>query len=239
MMRFVSYYRVSTERQGRSGLGLAAQERDVGLFLEGFAEVPWEVIGAFTDVDSGSDEDRPELAKALALVRRTGATLLVSRLDRLSRRMGFVAPLLDDPKVRLRVATLPHADKFQLHIYGALAEQERTFISARTKAALAQAKARGVKLGGLRPSTAERNLVVAEAAERHAQKVRALVVPMREAGASLRTIAAALNAAGTPTARGGAWGAATVENVLARLGGLRRCAGEGCEGASRGGAGTP
>ncbi len=218
MIRYVTYFRVSTDAQGRSGLGLAAQERDVRLFLDGFSEVPWEVIGTFTDVDSGGDDDRPELGKALALVRRTGATLLVQKIDRLSRRMAFVAPLLDDPKVRLRVATMPSADKLQLHIYTALAEKEREFIGARTKAALAEAKARGVKLGGLRPTTARRNAAVSEGADRHAQRVGSIVLPMREAGASLRKIADALNAAGTPTARGGRWEATTVRNILARLG---------------------
>lgn len=218
MQRYVTYFRVSTKEQGRSGLGLEAQERDVGLFLEGFSEVPWEVVGTFTDVESGTDDSRPELAKALAMVRQTGATLLVAKLDRLSRRVSFIAALMDDPKVRLRVASMPHADKFQLHIYAALAEQEREFISARTKAALGQAKARGVKLGGLRDATAARNVAVQEQARANADRVAAIVQPLRAQGASLRAIAGALNGSRVPAARGGAWSATQVQRVLERLG---------------------
>lgn len=217
MQRYVTYYRVSTKEQGRSGLGLEAQERDVRLFLEGFSEVPWEVIGSFTDVESGTDNDRPELAKALALVRKTGAELLVAKLDRLSRRVSFIATLMDDPKVKLRVASMPRADKFQLHIYAALAEQEREFISARTKAALAQAKARGVKLGGLRDKTAARNVAVQELAKGNAERIAGIVQPLRDQGASLRAISEALNDSGVPTSRGGSWSAAQVQRVLARL----------------------
>lgn len=217
MQQYVTYFRVSTQEQGRSGLGLEAQERDVGLFLDGFSEVPWEVIGSFTDVQSGTEDDRPELAKALALVRKTGATLLVAKLDRLSRKMSFIAPLMDDPKVRLRVASMPHADKFQLHIYAALAEQEREFISARTTAALAQAKARGVKLGGIRPKTEARNVAVQAQAKANADRVAGIVQPLRAQGASLRTVADALNGSGVPTARGGVWTAKQVQRVLDRL----------------------
>ncbi|MGX1256625.1 DNA invertase Pin-like site-specific DNA recombinase [Sinorhizobium fredii] len=148
MLRYVVYTRVSTEDQGKSGLGLEAQERDIGIFLDRFSAVPYEIIGRFQDVDSGANNGRPELNKALALVRKTGAELLIAKLDRLSRKVSFIATLMDDPKVKLRVAQMPQADKFQLHIYAALAEQERTFISERTKAALRVAKERGVKLGG-------------------------------------------------------------------------------------------
>jgi DNA invertase Pin-like site-specific DNA recombinase len=157
------------------------------------------------------------LAKALALVRKTGATLLVAKLDRLSRKMSFIAPLMDDPKVDLRVAATPHAKKFELHIYAAMAEQEREFISARTKAALAQAKARGVKLGGIRPRTEARNVAVQEIAKANADRVAAIVRPMRAQGAPLRAIAGALKDAGVPTARGGEWMAAQVQRTLERL----------------------
>jgi DNA invertase Pin-like site-specific DNA recombinase len=218
MQRYVTYYRVSTKEQGRSGLGLEAQKRDVILFLDGFSEVPWEIVGTFTDIQSGSEDDRPELAKALAIARKTGATLLVAKLDRLSRKVSFIATLMDDPKVSLRVASMPYADKFQLHIYAALAEQEREFISARTKAALAQAKGRGVSLGGLRDKTAARNVAVQDQAKQNADRVAAIVRPLRDQGASLRAIADALNGAGVPTARGGAWYASQVQRVLDRLG---------------------
>jgi DNA invertase Pin-like site-specific DNA recombinase len=132
--QYVIYKRVSTEDQGKSGLGLAAQERDIQLFLTGFTEVPYEVLADYTEIETGKANDRPILGEALALVRKTGADLLVAKLDRLSRKVSFISAVMDDPKVRLRVAAMPYADKFQLHIYAALAEQEREFISARTSA---------------------------------------------------------------------------------------------------------
>jgi DNA invertase Pin-like site-specific DNA recombinase len=221
MIRYITYFRVSTKEQGRSGLGLAAQERDVQLYLDGFSEVPWEVIGSFTDVESGKNDDRPELAKALALVRKAGATLLISKLDRLSRDVAFIATTIKDPKVRIRVASMPTADTFQLHLYAALAQKEREFIGARTKAALAQAKAQGTKLGGLRDKTAARNVEVQRIAKANADRVAPIIQPMKAQGASLRTIAGALNASGVPTARGGVWTAAQVQRVLDRLGELR------------------
>lgn len=216
MQRFVLYRRVSTDEQGKSGLGLEAQQRDLALYLSTLTVESWEVVADFVEVESGAKSDRPQLAAALALAKREGATILVSKLDRLSRDVEQIAGLMK--RASFRVVTMPQADAFQLHIHAALVHQERAFIGARTKAALAAAKARGVKLGGLRPATVVRNRTVAQEADRHAEKVRAIVVPMREAGASLRQIAGALNAAGTPTARGGAWGAATVANVLTRLG---------------------
>lgn len=217
MQQFVIYYRVSTKDQGKSGLGLEAQKRDVELFLTNYAEVPWEIAGEFTDILSGADNERPELAKALDLCRKTGATLLVAKLDRLSRKVSFVAALMDDPKVKLRVAAMPHADKFQLHIYAALAEQEREFISLRTKAALAEAKAKGAKLGGLRDKTGKRNEAIQAQARGNAQRVASVIEPLRAQGKSLREIAEALNAAGVQTARGGSWQASQVKRTLERL----------------------
>lgn len=217
MQQFVIYYRVSTKDQGKSGLGLDAQKRDVELFLTNYAEVPWEIAGEFTDILSGADNERPELAKALDLCRKTGATLLVAKLDRLSRKVSFVAALMDDPKVKLRVAAMPNADKFQLHIYAALAEQEREFISLRTKAALAEAKAKGIKLGGLRDKTGKRNEAVQAQARGNALRVADLIEPLRAQGKSLREIAEALNSSGVRTARGGSWQASQVKRTLERL----------------------
>lgn len=216
--QYVIYKRVSTEDQGKSGLGLAAQERDIQLFLTGFTEVPYEVLADYTEIETGKANDRPVLGEALALVRKTGADLLVAKLDRLSRKVSFISAVMDDPKVRLRVAAMPYADKFQLHIYAALAEQEREFISARTKAALAEAKARGTQLGGLRDKTMKRNAVVQADAEARAERVAGIVLPMREAGTPLREIAGHLNRAGVPTARGGQWQASQVMRILERLG---------------------
>lgn len=217
MRQFVTYRRVSTQEQGRSGLGMDAQVRDITIYLEQYAEQPFEVIAEFEDVQSGAADDRPELEKALALVRKTGAELLVAKLDRLSRKVSFIATLMDDKKVRLRVAAMPNADKFQLHIYAALAEQEREFISLRTKAALAEAKARGTKLGGLRDKTGERNKAVQEQAQRNAQRIAGIINPLRDQGQSLRAIAEALNSSGVPTARGGQWQASQVKRTLERL----------------------
>ena len=217
MKQFVIYRRVSTAEQGRSGLGLEAQTRDIDLYLANYAETPFEVAGDFLDVLSGKDNDRPELSKALDHCRKTGAELLVAKLDRLSRKVSFIATLMDDPKVRLRVASMPNADKFQLHIYAALAEQERTFISLRTKAALAEAKARGQKLGGMRDATGKRNEAIQRDAYAFAQKVKPLVEPLRAAGKTLSEIAGALDGAGIGTARGGKWTPMQVKRVLERL----------------------
>ncbi|GIT93166.1 resolvase [Jannaschia pagri] len=217
MRQFVTYKRVSTAEQGRSGLGLEAQTRDIGIFLETYAEEPFEVLAEFTEVQSGGADDRPELAEALELVRKAGAELLVAKLDRLSRKVSFIATLMDDKRVKLRVAAMPSADKFQLHIYAALAEQEREFISLRTKAALAEAKAKGTKLGGLRDKTGKRNKAVQAQALRGAERVAGIVVPLRSQGATLREIATTLNSSGVPTARGGQWQASQVQRVLQRL----------------------
>lgn len=214
---FVIYRRVSTEDQGRSGLGLEAQTRDIDLYLANYAETPFEIAGTFLDVLSGRDNDRPELTKALDLCRKTGAELLVAKLDRLSRRVSFIAALMDDPKVKLRVASMPNADKFQLHIYAALAEQERDFISLRTKAALAEAKAKGRKLGGLRDATGKRNEAIQRDAQAFAHRVQPIVEPLRGSGATLAEIAGALDGAGIATARGGKWTPTQVKRVLERL----------------------
>lgn len=218
MKRYVIYRRVSTEEQGRSGLGLEAQHRDIALFLQNFSEEPYQVIGEYEDHLSGKDDTRPELTAALEMVKATGAELLIAKLDRLSRKVSFIASLMDDPKVKLRVASMPSADKFQLHIYAALAEQEREFISARTKAALAEAKAKGVKLGGMRDKTMKRNEVVKANARTRATKVADVILPLRRQGMTLRHIADALNSSGVPTARGGRWHASQVKRTLQRLG---------------------
>lgn len=218
MAKFTIYKRVSTDRQGESGLGLDGQDRDIELFLSRFCDDGAEVIGTFIDVQSGADDDRPQLREALELVRKTpDAELLVAKLDRLSRRVSFIATLLDDRKVKLRVASMPHADKFQLHIYAALAEQEREFISARTKLALAASAARGTKLGGLRPKTERRIVALKTEADARARKLAGLVSPLRASGATLAEIGEALARAGIPAPRGGNWRPQSVANVLARL----------------------
>lgn len=194
MRKYVIYTRVSTEEQGKSGLGLEAQQRDIEIFLANYSDVPWEILGSFQDVDSGANNGRPELAKAIAMAKKTGAELLVAKLDRLSRKVSYLAGLMDDKALKLRVASMPHADKFQLHIYAALAEQERDFISVRTKAALQAAKARGVKLGGDRSGALSKaNAIRGQAADAEAAKVMEIIKPMRDGGRSLQYIADRLN----------------------------------------------
>lgn len=217
MQQYVIYTRVSTAEQGKSGLGLQAQERDIELFLSNYSAVPYEIIGDYRDVLSGADDDRPELSKALALVRKTGAELLISKLDRLSRKVSFIATIMDDPKVRLRVTSMPNADKLQLHIYAVLAEQERDFISIRTKAALAEARARGTKLGGLRDKTMKRNVAIQAKAKADAERVMKVIKPLRDAGQSLTAIANTLNEMKVATSRGGQWTAMQVSRVIERV----------------------
>ncbi len=217
MNRYVTYRRVSTKEQGKSGLGLEAQDRDIRLFLETYSHTPWEVVQEFTEVDSGGDDERPVLREAIAMAKKERAVLLVAKLDRLSRRVSFISSLMEDKRLDFRVAVMPNADKFQLHIYAALAEQERDFISQRTKAALSEAKARGKALGGLRDKTMKRNEALRAQADARAKKLEGLVRPLRDKGASLREIAAVLNEAGLTTARGSVWQAVQVKRLIARL----------------------
>jgi len=215
--QFVIYTRVSTKSQGDSGLGLEAQERDINLYLETYAEEPHDIIGRFCDVVSGTKADRPQLQEALALVRQTGSTLLVAKLDRLSRKVSFIATLMEDKKVNLTVAQMATATKFQLHIYAALAEEEREFISTRTKAALKEAKARGVKLGGARPNNQARHDAVKALADQTALKVSKLIKDHRSSGRSYRYIAEHLNLLDVATAKGGKWFVSTVRNYDLRV----------------------
>jgi DNA invertase Pin-like site-specific DNA recombinase len=133
---FVAYYRVSTERQGKSGLGLEAQRRLVTDFLG----EDWPPVAEFTEIESGKNDERPELAKALDACRKMGAALVIAKLDRLGRRLSFIAGLMDRD-VSFFAADMPHADRFRLHLEAVIAEDERRRISERTKAALQ-------KLGG-------------------------------------------------------------------------------------------
>ncbi|PZV38539.1 recombinase family protein [Mesorhizobium kowhaii] len=216
MMRFVIYRRVSTQEQGRSGLGLEAQRRDIDIFLHAFTQVPWEIVGEFCDILSGKDDNRPELARALDLARRKGAELLISKLDRLSRDVEFIARTMKHANIK--VATMPNADPFQMHLFAALAEKERKFIGERTKAALAAAKVRGVKLGGYREGSLDRRIAaLKQTADDNARRVMGIVQPLKQAGKSLRQIAVELEKQGIRTPRGGAWTAKQVSLTLARL----------------------
>ena len=217
MIKYVVYKRVSTKKQGKSGLGLEAQERDIKLFLENYSGQPYEVIKEFVDVESGTNNDRPELAKAIELAKKQQAILLVAKLDRLSRTVSFIASLMEDKKFEFKVACMPEADEFQLHIYAALAQQERKFIAVRTKQALAEAKARGKKLGGLRDKTGERNKAIQKAAFERAKALAGVIRPMRKDGMSMQAIANELNSLGYQTARGGEFTAMQVKRTIDRL----------------------
>ena len=217
MKRYVLYRRVSTKRQGDSGLGMDAQTRDIEIYLNSYSEEPWEVVAEFTDIQSGKDDDRPELWKAIDLAKRTKATLLVAKLDRLSRKVSFIATLMEDDKLDFAVASLPNADKVMLHIYAVMAEAERDFISKRTKAALSEAKKRGVVLGGRRKGAEARHKAVKLQADKDAQRVVGLIKPLRDANKTLQEIADSLNASGVPTARGSKWYPISVKRVLERV----------------------
>lgn len=209
------YRRVRTDERGRSGLGLEAQARDLSLYL---ADVEGAVVVAdLVEVASGGKGDRPVLAEALELCRKQKATLLVAKLDRLSRQVSFMANLLEDKSVEFVVASLPRASRFELHLYSALAEQERFFVSQRTKAALAAAKKRGVKLGGARHHLPDLNKARQERVRQEAEALAPLLLPLRREGKSLRVIADHLNKVGARTRTGGTFYAVKVGRLLAAL----------------------
>lgn len=220
MSNFVVYFRVSTTRQGESGLGLEAQQRDVSAFLRS-RDV---IVASFTEIESGKRNDRTQLTTALRECKLRRATLLVAKLDRLSRNLLFLATLLEGD-VSLAFADMPNADRTWIQMKAVWAEHEGRLISERTKAALASAKARGVVLGG--PVTyplgdAERAKAVTVRRMKAAERA-ALVLPvideLRETGSmSLRKIADGLNSRGVATPRGRSWQPATVARILARVG---------------------
>ena len=214
-VRFVAYYRVSTDRQGRSGLGLEAQQKAVADFI---AQGSGDLVTEYTEVESGKRNNRAELAEALAACRKHKAVLLLARLDRLARNVAFVANLLEAGTDFIAL-DMPEADRTFLQMAAVFAEWEGRKISERTTAALAAAKARGTRLGS--PEPQKGSAVGAEAQKAEADRFAANSAPVidsiRSAGVtSLRGIADALNARGVQTARGGRWHAATVRNVLSR-----------------------
>jgi DNA invertase Pin-like site-specific DNA recombinase len=217
MRRYVTYKRVSSEDQGRSGLGLEAQERDIQLFLENYADTPFEVVGEFLEVQTGTDNTRSQLLAAIDLAKREKAVLVVAKLDRLSRKVSFIASLMEDKELEFRVAQMPFADKYQLHIYAALAEQERDFISARTKAALAAAKQRGVRLGAPVQHIADLAVAKKKKALMDAKKVAGVILPLKQSGQSLRQICEVLNTSGLKTDRGGKFHPPLVARMLKTL----------------------
>ena len=220
MKPIIAYCRVSTDRQGKSGLGLEAQREAIARFVEanGFAFVGEEI-----EVETGKGADaldrRPKLKSALDLAKKHKCSIIVAKLDRLSRDVHFISGLMTN-RVAFIVAELgPDVDPFMLHIYAAVAEKERALISQRTKAALAAAKARGVKLGNPRLEEARAPRMRANAEEAARQTALAPVIkPLYEQGLSMRAISRELAARGVPTARGGQWSAVQVGDILRRGG---------------------
>ncbi|MHC2284287.1 recombinase family protein [Bradyrhizobium barranii] len=210
MKTAVAYIRVSTQKQGRSGLGLEAQQAAIAAFA---AAEGYEVVETFVEIETGKGSDaletRPQLAAAVARATKAKGTVIVAKLDRLTRDVHFGSGLMAR-KIAFKVAEMPHADNFQLHLFLALAEQEREMISTRTKAALAACKARGVKLGAPKAG-----LNKAAAAAAFAESLREIVEPVM--CQSSRQIAAHLNARGITTAEGSSWQSAQVIRLIGRL----------------------
>ena len=224
--RFVSYLRVSTARQGASGLGLEAQRAAVAAYLNGGE---WDLIREVLEIESGKRNDRPALAQALRICRQQKATLIIAKLDRLARNVAFIANLMESG-VEFVAVDMPQANKFTVHIMAAVAEQEAEAISKRTKAALAAAKERGTKLGGRRVSTGRFTEIQEQARQAHkaqAAKGAAAVLPViaeiqRQGITTLRAIAAELNAREIDAPRGGQWSAVQVQRVLIASGARKR-----------------
>lgn len=222
--RAVAYYRVSTAKQGASGLGLEAQQTAVEAFCSSRG---WDLTAPpYVEVESGKRDDRPELDAALERARLTGATLVVAKLDRLSRDLHFLTKLQKDG-ARFIAVDMPEANELTVHIMAAVAQAERKAISRRTKEALAAAKARGVRLGnpnGAAPlrragkGTTAALVAVSSNADDRAERLRSTIDRLKADGVvSLAGIAEALNSQGIVTARGGRWHASSVRNLMARL----------------------
>lgn len=223
MCRVAAYYRVSTDKQGRSGFGLEAQRQSVRALCEARS---WEIVSEFTEVESGKRNDRPKLNAALDHARLTGAKLVVAKLDRLSRDAAFTLQLRNSG-VDFTCADNPDVNRLTIGLLAVINEDERERISERTKAALAAAKARGVKLGNPNGAKALRRAgkgnrasvaAIQSNAHRFAESLRGTVDAIRRDGViSLAGIASDLNARHMRTARGGKWHASSVKNLMARL----------------------
>lgn len=208
MTKYIAYYRVSTKAQGQSGLGLEAQQSLVAPYSD-------DIIHSFTEVESGKNDGRPQLAAALDMCRELDASILIAKVDRLSRDAAFLLTLRK-AGVDIVAADMPNAGTLEFGIRAVVAQHEREEISRRTSAALAAAKARGVKLGSPNPRAG--GLAAGAARRKKTQAIAAKAMPvitaLRDAGASLRAIAAQLNEMGIPTATGKSWYAKTVSNMM-------------------------
>jgi DNA invertase Pin-like site-specific DNA recombinase len=216
--KFIAYYRVSTQKQGQSGLGLAAQRSAVENYLNGGR---WTLLGEYTEVETGKGSNaldkRPQLRAALDLCKKRKATLVIAKLDRLARNVHFVSGLIESG-VEFVAADMPQANKTMIQMHAVMSEWERDAISKRTKEALTAAKARGVKLGKAgRANLRKVNDRKHAYAQAHAEKHRAVILALRARGFTQRAIADELNKLGIKAPRGDKWHLATVQRVLARL----------------------
>ncbi len=214
LKKYIAYYRVSTDKQGRSGLGLEAQQQAVNFFLKGRGEL----IQSFTEIESGRKNDRPELLTALDECRKNKAVLVIAKLDRLARNVYFISGLMESG-VEFVAVDMPEANRLTIHILAAVAEHEREMISQRTKAALQAAKKRGVKLGSPTPKkgAAIRSKVLQDKANRFATNTLPIIKELQSQGiTSYKSLAKALNMRCIPTANNRQWYGATVKNVLER-----------------------
>jgi DNA invertase Pin-like site-specific DNA recombinase len=213
--KFVAYFRVSTDKQGKSGLGLEAQRAAVLTYLDGGR---WSLVQEFVEVESGKRNDRPELVAALAACKKHKAKLIIAKLDRLSRNLAFIATLMDSG-VEFIAVDNPHANKLTVHILAAVAQHEREIIGQRTREALQAAKARGKKLGNPKLAEARKRAIQSNksSAVRYAANVLPVIREIQASGVkSLRGVARALTARGITTARGGAWTPVQVSDILNR-----------------------
>ncbi len=232
---FVSYLRVSTDRQGSSGLGLEAQRQAVAAYLNGG---DWRIVAEFVEVESGRNSARPVLEQALAEAQLRRAPLVVAKVDRLTRSVAFLHKLIE-AGVDVRFCDLPQLEgavgRFMLTQMAAVAELEAGLISKRTKDALAAAKARGKKLGGIRPGQRLTPDMIAmgraaqrERADARARKIAPVIAKLRARGVvTLKQVGEALSARGVTPPRGGAWSDAQVKALLERIERIERVAGKG------------
>lgn len=212
--RFIAYYRVSTAKQGESGLGLSAQVEAVSRFLASQSAGPEQPIAEYTEIESGkSHANRPQLLAAIAQCRKEKAVLLIAKLDRLGRNVAFISALMESD-VEFVCCDNPHANRLMIHLLAAFAEHEREAISTRTKAALEAAKARGTKLGNPRWKKSIQAARDAKKLVPPAPAVMDMMDKLRAEGLTLRAIADRLNALGLRTPRGSYWYASTVRGAL-------------------------
>jgi DNA invertase Pin-like site-specific DNA recombinase len=215
--KFIAYYRVSTQKQGQSGLGLEAQKASVASYLNGGT---WELMGEFVEVETGKGanalDKRPKLRAALEACHKHGTTLIIAKLDRLARNVHFVSGLLETG-CDFVAADMPQANKVMIQMHAVMSEWERDQISVRTKAALAAANARGVKLGIAGKANLKRNIEERKnTANTFAGKLARVIQGFKASGLSQRAMVAQLNQLGIRTARGGEWSLVQLQRIMKR-----------------------